>query len=371
MTSQDDDTTPHPLALLDSARTKYTLALGRLRRGPPELALLSLHGSVEDVLRAHGLRLGLPAAYEPFPALVAALTTVSQAPLSPAEAEGVRRMHRLRGRIAHGEQVVVAGETIDAYRRLAARLLPRYGVLVTPPEEPAAEVMHRALTTTAGRRERAPSPAETTALLGMGGSVGGAERVAATPPRERTVYPDAELARYLARARPSRATSELPLARQLNAASHRRGASLSWAGGPAWLLPVLIVLSIFLVGTVISISLQQRGAASVVPTAVLATAAGWPAGTPQLTTAAPPGEARPGPGLAPGQIAYVRGDIELLRVLAQPGESPGNPLIYGLGPGSAVTVVGGPVELSGETWWQIQSPLGEGWCVGQYLEVRG
>lgn len=369
MTSQDDATTPHPLELLDSARTKYTLALGRLRRGPPELALLSLHGSVEDVLRAHGLRLGLPAAYAAFPVLVAALTTVSQAPLSPAEAEGVRRMHRLRGRIANGEQVVVAAETIDAYRRLAARLLPRYGVLVTPPEEPAAELGRTALTTTVARHGSAPHRAATTALLSREGSAGEVERPAATPPRERTVYPDAELARYLARARPSRATSELPLARQLNAAQRRRGPSLSWAGGPVWLLPMLIVLSIFLVGTVISISLQQRGAAPVVPTAVLATADGRPGGAPQLATA-PMGEAPPGPGLVPGQTAYVRGDVELLRVLAQPGEAPDNPLVYGLGPGTAVTVVGGPVELDGATWWQIQSPLGEGWCAGQDLEAR-
>jgi RecG-like helicase len=35
--------------------------------------------------------------------------------LGLAEAEGMRRIHRLRGRIARGKQVVAA-ETIDAYR---------------------------------------------------------------------------------------------------------------------------------------------------------------------------------------------------------------------------------------------------------------
>jgi len=41
---------------------------------------------------------------------------VTPGPLGLAEAEGMRRIHRLRGRIARGKQVVVAAETIDAYR---------------------------------------------------------------------------------------------------------------------------------------------------------------------------------------------------------------------------------------------------------------
>ena len=42
--TQTDDSPLGPLELMESARVKYSLALARLRRGPPELALLSLHG---------------------------------------------------------------------------------------------------------------------------------------------------------------------------------------------------------------------------------------------------------------------------------------------------------------------------------------
>ena len=376
MSATDDNETPGPIELIDAARTKYTAALGRLRRGHLELALLSLHGSVEDALRAHGLRLNLPAAREPFPDLLAALTRVTLGPLSLAEAEGVRRMHRLRGRIAHGEQVVVAAETIDAYRRLAARLLPRYGVMVTPPEEPEPTLLAGG----APLEERAATRGRAEVTLRRGPRAARAATVDGGPRRERTVYPDAELARYVGRVRPSRATSELPLARQY---SRGRGLEAPWNGAPAWLLPVLIMLSIFLVGTVISISLQQRGAAPPMPTAILApTTAGLPGSLARSPVAAPaPGseggaaDAAPAPAVelpafTAGQTVYVRGDVEVLSVRAKPGTATDNLVVFGLGPGTAVEVLRGPVEADGYTWWQVRSPLGEGWCAGQYLEAR-
>ncbi len=379
MSTADDHRSPGPLELIDSARTKYTAALGRLRRGYLELALLSLHGSVEDALRAHGLRLNLPAAREELPELLDALTRVTLAPLSPAEAEGVRRMHRLRRRIAHGEHVVVAGETIDAYRRLAARLLPRYGVTVIPPEEPEATLL------TGAAQLEAPE-----AAMGRAGLLARRGRrdtrvatVESGPRRERTVYPDAELARYVGRVRPSRATSELPLARQF---SRGRGPEALWNGAPAWLLPALIVLSIFLVGAVISISVQQRRTASPMPTAILAATAGLPGSlSPSLVArpepgtesgaltgneGAPPATAVALPQFTAGQTVYVRGEVEVLSVRANPGTGAGNPVIFGLGPGTAVEVLNGPIEADGYTWWQVRSPLGEGWCAGQYLEAR-
>ncbi|MCS6883254.1 MAG: ligand-binding protein SH3 [Oscillochloridaceae bacterium] len=374
MSTADDNRTPGPIELIESARTKYTAALGRLRRGYLELALLSFHGSVEDALRAHGLRLNLPAAREPFPDLLEALTQVTLGPLSLAEAEGVRRMHRLRGRIAHGEQVVVAAETIDAYRRLAARLLPRYGVMVTPPdEEPGATL----LAGSAHVEEREATRGRAEVMLRRGPRDARVATVDSGPRRERTVYPDAELARYVGRVRPSRATSELPLARQLN-----RGPEAMWNGAPVWLLPTLIVLSIFLVGAVISIGLQQRSAAPPMPTAVLAPTAGLPGSLARSPVAVPaPGEeggaadeAPPTvavlPPFAPGQTVYVRGDVEVLSVRANPGAAADNVVIFGLGPGTAVEVLSGPVEADGYTWWQVRSPLGEGWCAGQYLEAR-
>lgn len=388
MSTPQDEPTPGPLELLESARAKYQLALARLRRGPAELALLSLHGAVEDVLRAHGMRLGLAEVYEPFPQLLEALTTVKQLPLSAAEAEGVRRMHRLRARVAHGEQIVVAGETIAAYQRLVARLLSRYGVLVVSPEEGM------------GGEERAGAAAgrtrDTIATLRAGTPAGRRQGETARlerelgwgPRRERTVYPDDSPARYIGRVRPSKATRDLPLARELSGGA--RGEPAAWLSsslGQGWLVPALAILTIFLIGAAISVSLQQLRAGPVVPTAAVPTIAPT-AGAPQLTTigpaagpadaapAAPTADTAPTPtataegGLAPGRTAYVRANTEGLNVRAQPGVAPDNPVIFSLGPGTALEIIGGPVEADGFTWWQIRGPTGEGWSAGEYLEVR-
>jgi hypothetical protein len=393
MSAANDEPTPGPLQLLESARAKYQLALARLRRGPPELALLSLHGAVEDVLRAHGMRLELAAVYEPFPQLLEALTAVRQLPLSAAEAEGIRRMHRLRARVAHGEQIVMTGETIDAYQRLAARLLSRYGVLVISPGE-GVEAGERAGGGTA-RRERdtitmlrsgAPAAGGRGETARMERELGGAPQ----PRRERTVYADDGPARYAGRVRPSKATSDLPLAREWasRGGGERRGVPGWWKVyglGQGWLLPALAILTIFLIGAAISVSLQQLRSGPAVPTAAVPTLAA-PTSAPQLTTvgpavsaidAAPPeaGTAQAPTataegGLAPGRQAYVRGDAVGLNVRARPGMASDNPEIFVLAPGTALEIIGGPVEADGFTWWQIRGPTGEGWSAGQYLEVR-
>ncbi|MEJ5346056.1 MAG: ligand-binding protein SH3, partial [Chloroflexus sp.] len=130
----DESATISPLTLMESAREKYTLA--RARREVPELALLSLHGAIEDTLRAHLLRIGSSAALGPFAGVLTAMQTLDQAPLNAEEVDAVQRLHRLRGRIARGEHLAVTGETLAAYQRLAVMLLPRYGVQVVPPAEP-------------------------------------------------------------------------------------------------------------------------------------------------------------------------------------------------------------------------------------------
>ncbi|MGB9632563.1 MAG: hypothetical protein ACPL8I_04495, partial [Chloroflexaceae bacterium] len=138
---------------------------------------------------------------------------------------------------------------------------------------------------------------------------------------------------------------------------------------------------------VISIGLQQRGAVPPMPTAILAPTAGLPGDLARSPVAAPApgGEAGAAPGgeagAAPptaavlpsftaGQTVYVRGDVEVLSVRDKPGTAADNVVVFGLGPGTAVEVLSGPVEADGYTWWQVRSPLGEGWCAGQYLEAR-
>lgn len=399
MSTQQDETTPGPLELLASAKAKYQLALSRLRRGTGELALLSLHGAIEDVLRAHGLRLELPAAYEAFPQLLDALVAVRQQPLSAAEAEGVRRMHRLRARVAHGEQIVVTRETIDAYQRLAARLLPRYGVLVVAPEGAAGEAATPgAALADPARRDTMTTLRTARAAGAQRGDTARREREAKPaqqPRRERTVYPDDNAARYMSRAQPSRATADLPLAREWARGDERvlRAERLAdfLARAQGWLLPTLAIITIFLIGLVISVGLQQMQAEPIVPTAVVPALAA-PTFAAQITTTAaltsaissvPPLAGAPTAvqsasvapssavaGLAAGRTAYVRDDAVGLNVRARAGTAADNVIIFTLAPGTSVAVIGGPQAADGFTWWQVRGPTGEGWCAGQYLELR-
>ncbi|MFV9503377.1 MAG: ligand-binding protein SH3 [Oscillochloridaceae bacterium umkhey_bin13] len=387
---------PTPFELIESARAKYTLAQTRVRRGPPELALLSLHGSLEDVLRAYGLQRGLPEAVGSFPVLLEALTLVSERPLSPAEANGIQRMHQLRARVAHGEALSITSETITAYQRLVARLLPRYGVVVAPPEEPDPAPM--TATTIPGRRgetqvalERAnaePDPRRATTQTSLA-------RRPAEPRRERTVYPDTSSVRYPGRPLPSGATRDLPIAQEMLAGRRVGYAELDraerlaafWGRSQAWLLPGLIIISIFLIGIVISASLQQMRTIPVVPTAIVPSVLVAPPGQvlgadqvvpppdglvplptpefmPEPPTAPPPG------GFVIGGQAYVRPEVGPVNVRVRPGTAADSAIVTVLQPNSMVEIIGGPVEADGFTWWQVRAASFEGWSAGQLLEVR-
>lgn len=390
MNTQDDQAPPGPLELIESARTKYTLALSRARRGPPELALLSVHGSLEDALRAHGMRLGLAEVYEPFPQLLTALTAVDLRPLSAAEADSIRHMHRLRARIAHGEQIVVTAETLLAYHRLAARLLPRYGVVVITPGALEPEAGAATSTTVPGRR------GDTTAIIRRDapetrrrGDTAALDRnlELGPPRRERTVYPDDRPARHTGRVMPSAATRDLPLARQMLAPRRRPGwegrLEELWDDSQRWLLPAVIVISIFLVGLVISASLGQMRAGPAAPTAALAltpiapppAATAAPGAAPPAPTADPAlaptaAPAQPGPGEpAVGRTAIVRADAGV-NVRQSPGTAPDNPALVIIDPGTAVEIVGGPASADGFVWWQVRVAGSEGWVAAPLLEVQ-
>jgi hypothetical protein len=377
---------------MESARAKYSLALGRLRRGPPELTLLSLHGCLEDALRGHAMRQRSAAALEPFPQLLEALLSDVQAPLSAAEAEGIRRMHRLRARVAHGEQITVTAATIDAYHRLAARLLPRYGVLVVGPDDagaatvPLARLPAEEAPPRRGRDDvEAIPPRHGPALPERSYTTTRIERQRATPPRERSAYPDDELARYAPRPRGPLAGREQ---RGRGGPADRRLDALGRA--QPWVLPTLIVVSIFLIGAAFSIGLQQMLSAPQRPPLAVPTASGpeiatsAPAGSPEAMaaidsvapTAAPVAtpaaslSATPPGGLAVGSRAYVRSNIPGLNLRARAGTDEAIPILLALTPGTAVEVVAGPVETDGFTWWQVRVASIDGWCAGQFLETR-
>ncbi|RRR76428.1 MAG: SH3 domain-containing protein [Candidatus Viridilinea halotolerans] len=400
MTQQPpEESIPGPLELLEAARRKYTLAMARARYGPPELALLSLHGCLEDALRSHGMRLGLAAAFEPFPQLLDALVTAPHMPLSVVEAEGVRRMHRLRAYVAHGEQMNVAASTISAYHQLVARLLPRYGVTVVAPEPTVDEegLGQEAATATTTRMRR-PAPEEE---RGERRSTG-RQRRETGPRRERTVYPDDQPARYMLRgSMPSAATRDLPLAREMLRGQQRRDMGALdraerlaefWERSQRWLLPAIVLLSLLLIGAVISLSLKQMRTPAMVPTASLQGTPNIPAlvvptplvGDPAESLSiptAPEAATTPEPGLAPteelpgglavGQTAYVVPQISPgLNLRERPSAAFDSPILVALGPSTAVEIIGGPVQAEGLEWWQVRAGGSEGWCAGQFLELR-
>ncbi len=68
--------------------------------------------------------------------------------------------------------------------------------------------------------------------------------------------------------------------------------------------------------------------------------------------------------LAIGDRAVVRADGQCLNVRPSPG---GNPPIMCLPEGTLVTIVGGPQEANGVTWWEVSAGPVRGWSAGQYL----
>jgi hypothetical protein len=379
--TRSDDSPPGPIELLESARAKYMLALGRVHHGPPELALLSLHGSLEDALRGYALRQRLAAAADPFPQLLDALAADSQAHLNPAEADIIRRMHRLRARVAHGEQLTLAVGTIDAYHRLAARLLPQFGVLVVGPEDAGATTMPQV-------EAESPPPRrhfdDVEPIPPRHGPDGGRPTTRLPrPPRERTVYPDDEPARYAARprrgpAQPAQPGGFGPFESQIDRIQRAQ----------PWLLPLLIIVSVLLIGAAVTISLQQIRAARALLTPTATATTFVPVVTPVpprpsadsgaqvngvvpamvtptvVATATP--TATPG-ALAAGTNARVNSQIQL-NLRERPGVDPTIPILLALDPGTEVLVVEGPTQTDGFSWWKVRVANIEGWCAGDYLQ---
>jgi hypothetical protein len=123
-----------PTDLMVRSKEKYVLSQARLRRGALETALLSLHGSLADGLRAYLLLHRQPEAAADWPAMLAALGTAEQ-PLTPDEAAQVQRIHRLWERITSGEAVTLPAANVAGYQQLVSGLLRRYGVVVAVPDE--------------------------------------------------------------------------------------------------------------------------------------------------------------------------------------------------------------------------------------------
>ncbi len=290
-----------PAELIASGRNKFALSQARLRQRQTELALLSLLGSLEDVLRAH-LLLHQQTAPTDWFKLLEALCVDAVKPLSRDEVARLYRMHRLRIRIMQGESVTLTCDTIVLHQQFVAELLVRYGVVVIPPESVPNSLL--------------PSPV-------------------------------------------------------LDSASKQ---STFWQRYRVHLIPSLMIILIFLIGATATVFLQHarsnQPAATMRPTMTL---------NAQISTAdlaptvaiSPIPTVLPADALAPGRTAFVRPDIsDGLALRAAPSSNPDVPIQTYLSGDTAVRVMDGPIEADGYTWWQVRTANQEGWCAGEFLEVR-
>lgn len=91
-----------------------------------------------------------------------------------------------------------------------------------------------------------------------------------------------------------------------------------------------------------------------------------PATPTQQASPAPTVSGTVGPGrFTAGQRLIVTGTGDCLNVRTAPGTA--NDAIVCLQDGSEVTVTGGPQQAGNFTWWKVQTRLGEGWAVENYL----
>lgn len=107
--------------------------------------------------------------------------------------------------------------------------------------------------------------------------------------------------------------------------------------------------------------------------AAAATATGQPQATPTPTSGSATGTATPAAtepaGLAAGGSAVVTGTGGCLNVRTGAGLT--NDVVACAPDGTSVTVTGGPSEADGFTWWQVETPLGDGWVAEEYIAAGG
>lgn len=71
--------------------------------------------------------------------------------------------------------------------------------------------------------------------------------------------------------------------------------------------------------------------------------------------------------LGPGAAVIVAGTGDCLNV--RTGSGLANDVITCVPDGTAMTVLGGPTEADGLTWWQVEAPTGTGWAAQDYLAL--
>jgi hypothetical protein len=297
-----------PSELFARSKKKFELALARLRREQIELALLSLHGSLEDAFRAHLALHQNMASEGDWGDVLAALQQDVDEPLARHEVDRIRRNIHLHERIAQGEAVTLTKESITAYKEFTVELLRRYGVTVAISEESASRVSIPASL-------QRPDDELLDRLTGVG----------------------------------------------------RRG--LPWyQRQPKWLLLAAGLIIMLSVGVTLLVVQQFRSAPAtrkgpVLPGATTVLGTPLPSPTPTPTEVL-------GQVLTQGSRATVREEVVGgLALRTRPSTSEDVPVQVYLDPGVEVEVVEGPVDADGYTWWKVRAGDEEGWCAGEFLEV--
>ncbi|MCX7616479.1 RING finger protein [Tepidiforma sp.] len=152
-----------------------------------------------------------------------------------------------------------------------------------------------------------------------------------------------------------------------------------WLG--YWYIPAAVLLAIGVAFGLIWAIGQITGDDAAFPAPSPTAAAGGQQGP----TPTPPAFATPSPSLSPGpgsptpavtasvgpgrftagQRLLVTGTGDCLNVRTSPGTE--NDAIVCLQDGAEVRVTGGPQQAGNFTWWKVQTSLGEGWAVENYL----
>jgi hypothetical protein len=298
-----------PADLMASSKQKFVLSQARLQPGKVELALLSLHGSLQDGLRAYLLLHGRPAAEKDLSGLIAALADDSKKPLVSEHADRLQHMSGVWERIVQGEAVTLTYESIERYQQLVADVLIRYGVLVVKPE----------------------------------------------PQSETTAAPSGRQARKQTRSERYE---------QYDSGEKRRPSAAFFF---SLLLGVLV-----LVGTATVLALNQPAIRphTLLPDLAPATESSSDATEPDSTAPPAATSARPDT-LSPGRTALVSTtDGEDLALREWPDTTGRSTIRLYLKSGTAVQVVEGPVSLDGSDWWKVRVANQEGWCRGEFLKAR-
>jgi hypothetical protein len=66
-------------------------------------------------------------------------------------------------------------------------------------------------------------------------------------------------------------------------------------------------------------------------------------------------------------VQVVGTDGVALRARAQPSRE--SAVLIRFAEGTRLTIVDGPQEAEGLTWWQVRGDAGEGWCASDFLQV--